>query len=367
VTTSDTPGYVACVLPFRLRYTDQIVAAFLLASATIVVLTVLLVVRSQDLFKRRVSYWTMFDDGGGIKADTPVKIAGIEVGKVKRVELTDKNTVEVQFEILEDYTNRITLDDGVDCEKDPEPKTRCGARVTMSVPAGIGAFLPTGGGLTINVGNMKNRRVEEAGFVKSEKQEGFADFLNRLQKEDVVKNAQVIVAEIATLLQRINDVEGPIWKSIQNVEVVTTRARDGKGVVGEALKDGSAMQRQVQAAIDSLNRSLENVEKSSSDVAVVTEDIRGQTPEIRAFVKNLEKFSEDAKEVGKKMNDFATESKKVPPDVREAVANLNARIDDLGVMINGLKNTWPFSMGDEEPGAGAPAKKTVRPPPKPPQ
>jgi phospholipid/cholesterol/gamma-HCH transport system substrate-binding protein len=348
---------VVGVLPFRLRYTDQIVAGFLLATATIVVLAVLLVVRSQDLFKRRVAYWTTFADGGGIKADTPVKIAGIEVGKVKRVELTDDNKVKVQFEILEDYTNRLTLDDGVDCLKDPEPHPRCGARVTMSVPAGIGAFLPTGGGLTISVGNMKNPPIEADGFVKSEKQEGFAEFLDRLQKEDVVKNAQEIVAQIATLLQKINDAEGPIWKSIENVEAVTTRAREGKGVVGEALTDDSRMQRQVQAAIDSLNRSLENVEKSSSDVAVVTDEVRQQTPELREFVANLEKFSQDAKEVGKKMNDFATESKKVPPDVREAVANLNARIDDLGFVIKGLKNTWPFNMGEDAEAAPPPPKK----------
>lgn len=350
------------MLPFRLRYADQIVAGFLLASAAVVVAALLLVVKSQDLFKNRVAYWTTFEDGGGVKADTPVKIAGIEVGKVRKVELTDDNKVKVTFEILEDYVNRLTVD-GKDCEKDPtEEKKRCGARAAMSVPAGLGALLPTGGGVTIEVGNMGNPLVEAGGYVPSTKQEGLNEILERLQKEDVVKNAQEIVAQVATLLQRINDVQGPIWKTIENVEAVTTRAKEGKGPIGEALTPNSPMHRQVQASLESLERSLQQIEDASSDVAVVTEGVKGEMDEFRSFVANLEQFSQDAKLVGKKMDEFASESKKVPPDVREAVANLNARIDDLGVVIGGLKKTWPFSMGAPEEASKPPAR-TVRPAP----
>jgi len=343
------------VLPFRLRYADQIVAGFLLATAAVVVVALLLIVRSQDLFSRRVSYWTTFLDGGGIKADTPVKIAGIEVGKVRKVELTDDNKVKVTFEILETYVNRLTID-GKDCEKEAE-KRRCGARVTMSVPAGLGALLPTGGGVTINVGNMGNPPIDVGGYVPSEKQEGLNEFIERLQKEDVVKNAQEIVAQVATLLKRINDVEGPIWKTIENVEAVTTRAREGKGPIGEAVTPGSPMHRQIQASLESLERSLAQIEDASSDVAVVTEGVKGEMDEFKSFVANLERFSQDAKKVGAKMDEFATESKKVPPDVRAAVANLNARIDDLGVVVDGLKKTWPFSMGEEAPPPAPKGKK----------
>lgn len=346
------------MVPFRIRHADRIVAGFLFAVLVVVVTALFLSLKSQDLFKARVTYFTTFDDGGGLKADTPVKIAGIEVGKVKKVELTDDNRVKVTFEVLEQYANRLTHDVGEDCEKAPPEEKRCGARVTMSVPAGIGAFLPTGGGLTVLVGNMSNPPVEPGGLVESEKQEGFNDFLARLQKEDVVKNAQEIVAQIALLLKRINDVQGPIWKTVENVEAVTTRAKDGKGVLGEALAPGSPTHQQVRAALDSLERSLASIEKSSSDVAVVTDGVRMKMDEVRSFIDNLEQFSKDAREVGTKLDAFSTEAKKIPPDVREAVANLNARIDDLGVVIGGLKKTWPFSMGAE----GAPPTKPAPPP-----
>ncbi len=80
--------------------------------------------------------------------------------------------------------------------------------------------------------------------------------------------------------------------------------------------------------------------------------------DIDRFISNLQDFSVTAKEVGKDLSTFATDAKAIPPDVREAVANLNARIDDLGAIIAGLKNSFPLNMVTQDP------KAPVKPPPK---
>jgi len=343
------------VLPFRLRHADQIVGVFLLVVVLAVVVTLIAIMRSQDLFKRRVEYRTVFEDGGGIRPETPVKISGIEVGKVRSVRLNDANKVEVVFDLLEDYVDRLVEDPpGVDCTHAVD-KPECGSRVAASVPAGLGAFLPTGGGLVINVGHRKNPLVKPGGLVLSEKPTSFADVIERLQQEGFVQNAKDIVDQVAVLLRRVNDVEGPIWRSVRNVETVTERAKDGKGFVGEALAPGSPMQVSIKSSLDRLERSLGSIEQSAQNMAQATDDVRARKAEIDAFLTSLSAFAQDAKTVGTRLTVFADEAQKIPPEVREAVKNLDRRIDDLGAILKGLKNTFPFNMGGDEKTPEAPS------------
>ena len=58
----------------------------------------------------RHQYTTVFSDGGGLKPESPVRIAGIEVGSVRAVTLTPDNKVEVVFDVLDEYADRLRQD-----------------------------------------------------------------------------------------------------------------------------------------------------------------------------------------------------------------------------------------------------------------
>jgi phospholipid/cholesterol/gamma-HCH transport system substrate-binding protein len=355
--------------PFRLRYADQIVAAFLLAVATMVVVTLFFVVKGQGLLKRRIGYTTVFKDGGGIAPETPVRIAGIEVGSVRSVRLTDDDRVEVVFDVLEAYSDRLRadptdgscearssgflLDDDDEKRKTEASQKRCGSRVAASVPAGLGAFLPTSG-LVIRVGHRDNPLVAPGGLVPADEPEGLSELFARLQKEGIVQSARDIITQIDEILRRVNDENGPIQGTIRNVEAVTARAAEGNGLVGEITRDNSPTQRRVAAALEKVDLALADLQKASADVATLTATVRSKDAEIRQFVEAMDAFGKDAKTAGSDLSRFAADAKQIPPDVREAVHNLNRRIDDLGAIITGLKKTFPFStvVDDDEPRAG---------------
>lgn len=350
--------------PFRLRYADRIAGAFLLAVTAVALVALALFIKGQSLFVQRVEYWTLFDDGAGIAPETPVKIAGLEVGKVRRVSLTDDNKVKVVFEVLEDFTGRIRQDPpGFDCEATADTLKRCGSRMTVSLPAGLGAFLPSAG-LAISVGDPNNPPVEAGGFVKSVKAKGLQDILQDLQNEGVVQNAQDVVEQVAILLTRINDAKGPVWRSIENVEVVTSRVRNGQGVVGQALAPGSALEQKVNLSLERLDRALGNLEQASADIAGVARDVEGRRQDLLRFVDALDEVAHNARQMSEDLKAFARDSREVPTDVREAVRNLNARIDDLGDILRGLKQSFPINLvldspseataEAREPDAGAP-------------
>ena len=363
------------MVPFRLRQADRVVAGFLLLAFLVTSAVLILVFKNQGLLRRRVTYRTVFADGGGIRAETPVKLAGIEVGAVRRVRLTDDDQVEVTFDILEEYSDRLRADPPGDlCKRkatmgmllsDTEKKTEddrkrlCGTRVAVSLPAGLGAFLQSG--LELKVGNRQNPLVDPDGFVPAEESEGLNELFSRLQKEGLVQSARDIVVQVDTLLKTINDQEGPVQSTLRHVEEVTGRAAAGKGLVGEITRDNSPTQQKVTASLEKLDRSLEQLEQASHDVAKVIAGVSQRSEDIDLLITNLQEFSSTAKEVGRDLQVFAEDSKAVPPDVRSAIANLNARIDDLGAIIGGLKNSFPLNMVVEDPKKKAPAAPSTAP------
>ena len=351
------------MLPFRIRYADRVVAAFLLTVVFATAAVLLVVVKNQGIFQRRVQFRTIFEDGGGLKAETPVKLAGIEIGSVRSVTLTPDDKVEVVFDILEQYRDRIVADPPGDlCDnkkvsdmlldeteklRETERKEKCGTRVTVGLPAGLGAFLQSG--LEIRVGNKKtNALVAPGGFVPAEESEGLNELLARLQKEGLVQAARDIVVQIDTLLKSVNDASGPVQQTLNNVQVATARVASGKGLIGELTRDNSASMQQVQASLKRLDATLANLEKTSQDVQTVVGDVQQRRENVARFVENLEQFSTDAKQVGVDLRVFAKDARDVPPDIREAVKNLDKRIDDLGDVLKGLKRAVPFGLAEDE-------------------
>lgn len=362
-------------LPFRIRHADRLVAGFLLAVLTVVTVAVLLVIRGQGLFKARHHYTTVFSDGSGLKPESPVRIAGIEVGSVRAVTLTPDNRVEVVFDVLDEYADRLRQDpaDGsctktgrssmMDSDEEKQAaeaaKKRCGSRVAAGMPAGLGAFLPTSG-LIINVGNSDNPLVAPGGFVPADEPEGLSELLARLQKEGIVQSARDIVIQIDELLRNINDPNGSIQQTLAHVEEVAGRAAAGKGLVGEVTRDGSPTQRRVAEGLASLERSLAELEKASADVAAVTASVRARDPEIQRVIAGLDTFAADAKAAGKDLRTFAKDSKELPPELRNTIGNLNRRIDDLGAIITGIKKSFPLNLVVDDPknkGAAKPEEK----------
>lgn len=332
------------MIPFRLRYADRIAAVFLIGVGLLFVVSVALFIKGQHLFVKRYEYWTLFDDGGGVAPETPVKIAGIEVGKVRHVSLTDDNQVKVVFEVLEGFADRIRMDpEGLDCEANEEAEKSCGSRVTVSLPAGLGAFLPSSG-LSISVGNRSNPPVAPGGFVKTKKAKGLQDILQDLQNEGVVQNAQNLVEQISVLMTRINDAEGPIWQTIENVEAVTQRVRDGQGVVGEALVQNSKLHRRIDQSLRRLDNTLARLEEASTHVATVTQQVEGGREKIDAFLVAMAEVASDLRLVSADLRAFAGDARDIPTGVRQATQNLDRRIDDLGDILRGLKTSFPLNL-----------------------
>jgi len=81
--------------------------------AAIVIGTILYAGLSADLLNHRLTLRTYLDDAHGLRAEAPVSVAGVTVGKVKSVRvvsLSGKSTAEITFSISTPYDLRIPID-----------------------------------------------------------------------------------------------------------------------------------------------------------------------------------------------------------------------------------------------------------------
>src|SRR6478735_4828303 len=115
--------------PFRER-NPVIIGAISLA---VIAMLILAAFRAQDLplIGGGDTYTAAFSESGGLKPDDPVRIAGVRVGKVEKVEL-DGDHVKVTFRI-QDHA-----DFGRDTRADIKVKTLLGAMYLSLEPAGAG-------------------------------------------------------------------------------------------------------------------------------------------------------------------------------------------------------------------------------------
>src|SRR6188508_199433 len=92
-----------------LAWAELKVGALTIIAVVIAAVTIFMLTGSRGFFWQRYNLKTRFTNVAGLKAGSPVRVAGKEVGLVTEVELAG-NEVEVVFEVNEEVQSRITTD-----------------------------------------------------------------------------------------------------------------------------------------------------------------------------------------------------------------------------------------------------------------
>src|SRR5579864_749307 len=101
-------------MKFRIKYAQQVVGFFLLASVLALVAVLVFMGANQRWFARNYTFFSRFNSAEGITVGMPVKLKGFEIGKVTNVELTYNNRVRVNLDIYSDYISKIRPDSVID-------------------------------------------------------------------------------------------------------------------------------------------------------------------------------------------------------------------------------------------------------------
>jgi phospholipid/cholesterol/gamma-HCH transport system substrate-binding protein len=278
----------------------------LVAMASVVVMS-LKITQNQSGFGKHVQYQTILTDASGIFEKTPIKVAGINAGKIKKIQLTG-NKALIIFEILEDI--KIT----------PSAKLKIKSVgllgdkfIDMDLGDQSGDRLPKDSIMITEDGEGIDGIAKDASAVLKDVKEitsSIREALRDDQGRNVIKEIVANMNEVTSSLKRIttsnedkiskivDDIEalssqlahetdryqkdsfmadlakiGPILNkvddTVEDLKLIVADVKEGKGTVGKLLRDDAVVD-QVSQTLSSVNRLVNRINNIEADIGLST-------------------------------------------------------------------------------------------------
>ncbi|MBI2923771.1 MAG: MCE family protein [Planctomycetes bacterium] len=250
-------------------------------------------------FEKTFDVFIHFPEVSGLKEGDPVRVEGMEVGRVTGLKLGPQGGVDVV----------IRLKKNVKLTKD------CTVAVSMSSLVG-------GRHVAIKQGKALEA-VEDKDWLKGEPAAGAFDAIGEVVKEnrEAVRAFVQNLREISDSLNQGKGTMGRLLKDEALYEEVTAAVREAKEAVAEMKKAGALIQK-VQDQLDKGEGTLAKLLMSNE----VYDDLRATTTSIREILAKAERGEGT---VGKMLNDerLYEEARDLVAEMKEAVASVK-RITD---------------------------------------
>jgi len=279
-------------------------ALFALAS---VVFMSLKITSNQAGFGKYTAYQTVLDDATGIVEKTPIKVAGINAGRIKRIRLQG-NKALVEFEMMDDIkmtpSSRLNVKSvgflgdkylDIDLGEASGQRLEEGSLVPSEVAGGLDS-------IGKDAGAMIKEIKEVAILIKESLKE--ADGSNRLEKitgnikdltaslkrvmeknegkvDEIVENIKLMTEQLQYETDRLQKDSlmadltkiGPILdktdKAVTDLKDIIADVKDGKGTVGKLLRDDAVVD-QVSQTLSSVNRLVNRINNIEADIGLST-------------------------------------------------------------------------------------------------
>ena len=270
----------------------------LLATVALIIFSVLVFVltSSHGFFKSRTDLYVYLDDSAAIALGSPVRLNGIDVGRIAAVNLTGSTQPN--------HIVRVTL------EVDDE--------FLKSIPVDSRAMIAAENLLGTKYINIKKGRetatVQKGSELKS---------LDTREFDDVVQQGYSALASLDGILKKVDGI-------IDSVQV-------GKGTIGKLLADDQLYNRamsianEVQKLTETLNSDKGTLGKLMHDEQLY-DDVRGTVTRVNTLMDGLQQGEGTA---GKLLKDPALydETRATIADVRRLLAGINNGEGDIGKLV----------------------------------
>jgi phospholipid/cholesterol/gamma-HCH transport system substrate-binding protein len=278
-----------------------------LAAMASVVIMSLKITQNQSGFGKHVQYQTILKDASGIFEKTPIKVAGINAGRIKKIELEGSQAL-ITFEILEKIkvtpSAKLKIksvgllgDKFIDMDLGDQKGDRldAGATITTEGGEGLDNLAKDAGAVLREVKEIaatikESLRDDEGKNIIKEIVANINDMTESLKRITTGNEQKItkIVADIETVSAQLahetdryqkdslmNDMAkiGPILdkvdSAVSDLKIIVEDVKDGKGTVGKLLRDDAVVD-QVSQTLSSVNRLVNRINNIEADIGLST-------------------------------------------------------------------------------------------------
>lgn len=285
-------------------------------------------------FQKSIHYITYLSTVTGLKVGDPVRLAGVNVGKINAINVKDGN-VEIKFEVA----------------TETKVKTDTVASLRLTNLLG-GQFL------SLSFGTPAASVLEEGGTVKGKDSANIDVIVDSVS--DVVKEAKVLITDLnknqGEVMKKISlildDNRSNLASSIANFKSITTKIDSGEGSLAMLLNDKQLYSdlRDAGSNINSLSAKINNGDGTLgklvndpeiyNDLKIVLKDVKEGSANMNSGFKEIreiaEKINKGEGTIGKLAKEDAVynDLKDTTKNLSEITRKINSGEGTLGKLIN---------------------------------
>jgi phospholipid/cholesterol/gamma-HCH transport system substrate-binding protein len=313
-------------MKFRIKYAQQVVGFFLLASVLALVAVLVFMGANQRLFARNYSFFSRFNSAEGITVGMPVKLKGFEIGKVTGFELTYSNRVRVNIDIYSDYITKIRPDSVIDL-----------AVATL----GIG-----GGAINLFPGTNMLPAMEENSFLPSTDSTLGKSFvaLNMVDKPQVNDQIKGILDQVAPLLADLRTTSNSVTRVLTDVSTAVEGKSNNQiaGLLTEARSTMAQLTTIVSTSAGNANdlmAGLNSISKRVDSLMAQVQDPKGLIPKLFDPQGSLKTLLDDKNVLFNQITSILGQVNSTLVEVKGLTAYLNRSTPQISSLVEDARQT----------------------------
>ena len=250
-------------MKFKIKFADQIVGSLSIIAIAALIFFTFFIASTQKWFVKKHNFFTTISSANSVNEGMALQYKGFAIGKVKKIALSDDDTVTVHFYVLDEYIDRVTQ----------------GSIVELSVsPIGLGSsfIFYQGNSPSIIVDNsfIPEKSSAKAKELIKENKVLIPESNDTLNT--IIASATSLVNHIDELVQEINQLiagneQLPLAQTINNVNRILRQ-------VSALLSGDDSVP--MASIINDLDTTVDTLNSILSDVNGLTADPQGLVPKL---------------------------------------------------------------------------------------
>jgi phospholipid/cholesterol/gamma-HCH transport system substrate-binding protein len=308
----------------RMSYTvqERIVGIFVLTALVIIFILMFINSKTAHLFEEHITLNTYLTKAEGISTETPVKISGIEVGKVSSLDIATDHRIHLRLIIYKRYHSLVRND----------------SKAAVSKLSILGKSV-----INITAGSTDQVMLPNDATIEVEEPLSVDELLAELTP--VIKGVESSVKRFAEIMekiepQQIGNIVTNLEDSAKNIQLVSSQLSSAQGTVGMAINDRAFQQRfstaitSIDQAFDQMEKRLQELEPLSTNVSKSSQDFPAVSAEFRDMLNNTNAI----------LSGVNVELKQLP----DMVTRMKVLMEETDRLLEGVNNSWMFSNEDRQ-------------------
>lgn len=310
----------------RMSYSSQerLVGIFVLSALAIIFLLFFVNSKTANLFQDSITLHAYLKNAEGISTETLVKVSGIEVGKVKSIDISDDHRIHLTLQVFERYRELVRRDS----------------------QASIGKLSVLGRStIDIEAGSPDEPVLADGDTIEVEEPLSMDELIAELTP--VVKAVEESVQRFAAVMQaiepkKVETIVANLEDSSSNIRKISEQLNNDKGAVGMALYDEDFRHR-LKQTVNALEKTLTQAEQRLAQIEPVVNNIDTITNETGKASKDFPALVHDTKTMVGNINTTLTSLNVEVKQLPDLITRMNVLMEQTDRLLEGISNSWMFS------------------------